>query len=328
MCKLKKMGLLGLLTVTMTFSLSGWTGQVAAEEKYPNESIAIIVPYSAGGSTDLVSRIVAAYLEGKWGVPVNVVNKPVGNTVPATIEVYNATPDGYTLFSDSYPSTSALPLIAKDLPFRIMDRTFICMTAISPMVMVVPSSSPHKTLAEVVAEAQTDPGDFTWASLGGVSTIDVHYRQFFKAVGVDASSTKPIMAQGGSAAATLAAGGHVKICCGSTTGVLPGIKAGNLRAVGITGSHRHPDFPGVPTFEELGYPGVNVQNRLALTGPPRIPPSIVEIWDKAIQEMVRDGEVISKMKKIGLSPNYVSAHEMREHVEKEIGEIEKLFRLK
>jgi tripartite-type tricarboxylate transporter receptor subunit TctC len=207
--------------------VAGWSGPVQSQEKYPTRAIEIICPYNPGASTDLVDRITAAYLNRKWGVPINVVNKPGGNTVPACLEVYNAAPDGYTLFGDSLPATSQLPIVVKNLPFKIMDRTFIGMMALSPMVVMVPSTSPIKSMKELEAEAKKDPGNFTWTCLGGSAAIDFTLRQVFKAFDVDVSKTKPIMCQGGSQAAVLTAGGHVKMGGGTVSGALPGIKGGN-----------------------------------------------------------------------------------------------------
>jgi len=259
---------------------------------------------------------------------VNVVNKPGGNTVPACLEVYNAAPDGYTLFGDSLPATSQLPLVVKNLPFKIMDRTFISMVALTPMVIIVPSTSPFMSMKELEAEARKDPGNLTWTCLGGSAAIDFTLRQVLKAWDVDILKTKPIMCQGGSQAAMLTAGGHVKLGGGTISGALPAIKAGTVRPLAVTSKQRWPDLPDVPTTEEVGYPSVNVQNRLGYSGPPKLPSSVVEAWEKVSQEMIKDPEVISKLKNIGAVPYYLNARDTRALTAKEIEEVEILFRVK
>jgi tripartite-type tricarboxylate transporter receptor subunit TctC len=317
-----------LISMMFAGMFAGAIPEANSQERYPTRAIEIICPYNPGASTDLVNRITAQYLNRKWGVPVNVVNKPGGNTVPACLEVYNATPDGYTLFGDSLPATSQLPVVVKNLPFKIMDRTFINMVALTPMVVIVPSTSPFKSMKEIEAEARKDPGNLTWTCLGGSAAIDFVLRQVLKAWDVDILKTKPIMCQGGSQAAMLTAGGHVKLGGGTVSGVLSAIKSGTVRPLAVTSKQRWPDLPDVPTTEEVGYPSVNVQNRLGYSGPPKLPSSIVEAWEKASQEMIKDPEVISKLKNIGAISYYLSARETRELTAKEIEEVEILFRVK
>ncbi len=318
----------GLALVSILLMLSGWADQAQSQPKYPTRAIEIICPYNPGASTDLVDRITAQYLNRKWGVPVNVVNKPGGNTVPACLEVYNSAPDGYTVFGDSLPATSQLPVVVKNLPFKIMDRSFINMVALTPMVVIVPSTSPFKSMKELETEARKDPGNLTWTCLGGSAAIDFTLRQVLKAWDVDILKTKPIMCQGGSQAAMLTAGGHVKLGGGTVSGALPAINAGTVRALAVTSKQRWPELPDVPTTEEAGYPSVNVQNRLGFSGPPKLPSSIVEVWEKAAQEMIKDPDVISKLKNIGAVPYYQNARETRELTRKEIEEVEILFRVK
>lgn len=316
------------LFLAIILLITGWFGEVQSQDKYPTRAIEIICPYGPGASTDLVDRITAAYMNKKWGVPINVVNKPGGNTVPACLEVYNAAPDGYTLFGDSLPATSLLPIVVKNLPFKILDRTFIGMMALSPMVVMVPFTSPIKSMKELETEAKKDPGNFTWTSIGGSAAIDFLLRQVFKAFDIDVLKTKPIMCKGGAEAAVLTAGGHVKMGGGTVSGALAGIKAGTIRAFAVTSKQRWPELPDVPTTEEVGYPTVTIQNRLGISGPPKVPSYVVDIWEKALQEMIKDPDVITKLKNIGAIPFYANARETKEMVIKELEEVEILFKLK
>lgn len=114
MCQKKKLFLLSLLTILITLTVTGWIGQVQCQDKYPTRAIEIIVPLVPGGSSDLTARLTASYLSKKFGVPVNVVNKSGGNTIPGNLEVYNARPDGYTLHGDSL---SGYPQEQRHIPF-------------------------------------------------------------------------------------------------------------------------------------------------------------------------------------------------------------------
>jgi tripartite-type tricarboxylate transporter receptor subunit TctC len=183
------------------------------QEKYPTRAINIIVPFAPGGSTYTSARVTASFVSKKWGVPVNVVNKPGGNTIPGTLEVYASPPDGYTLLGDALPMCSLLDVAVKDLPFKVMDRTFVSMTTFSAQDIIVPATSPYKTLKDLMEDARKDPENFSWSSLGGVSGNDFGARMFFKAAGVDVARTKPVMSKGGAQGAALVAGGTCQNGC-------------------------------------------------------------------------------------------------------------------
>ena len=304
--------------------LTAGVSEVQCQAKYPTRPIDVIVPYAPGGGTDLSARVMTAYLSKRWNVPINVINKPGGNTIPACLETYKARPDGYTVMQDGLGSGPMLEAVLKEIPFKILDRSFIGIFTAVAMVIVVPPNSPIKSLKDLETEAKNDPGSFTWTSLGGAAAQDYTTRKFFKVLGVDVSKTKPVMSQGASQAIVLTAGGSVKMGVASTSASLPAVRGGTVRPIAITSSTRHPDFPDVPTSAEQGYPAVNTQDRYGPSGPPALPSDIVDTWENALKEMVKDPEVISKLRNIGQVPFYRSARETREIV---IGEIEELKEL-
>jgi tripartite-type tricarboxylate transporter receptor subunit TctC len=306
----------------------GWVKNVQSQGKYPSRAIDLICPFAPGAATDVVGRVFADALKRKWDVPVNVINKAGGNSVPANLEVYKASPDGYTLLIDSQSSCSMLGAAIRNLPFNVMDRTFIAIIAGCPQVFIVPSTSPIQTMKEIEAEAKRDPESFTWASLGGAGMQDYGTRQFLKAIGVDVTKTKPIMFPGGAPAVAATAGGHLKLGSSTTVGVLPAFKAGTVRPLGITGKTRHPDFPNVPTMEELGYPTVTCYYWNGFSGPPKLPSSIVEMWNKELQELSKNSEFLDRVKKVGGVPFYHNASEAKEYIMKEIEDVNKLWGLK
>ena len=257
-------GLSLVVVVIVTLAITDVYSQV----KYPSRPIDIIVPYSAGGSTDLTARLEAAYLSKKWGVPVNVINKAGGSTLPACLEVYQSRADGYTLLADGNGSSSMLPNAVKDLPFKIMDRTFIAMTALSPEVIIVSSKTSFKSLKDIEAMARQSPEKLTWTAMGGASPIEIVVRQFLKAIDVDVLKTRPVTSPGGSQAVVLVAGGHVMLGVVSVSSALPAIKAGTIRPIAITSKTRFPDLQDLPTTFELGYPTVDAVQWVGISGPP------------------------------------------------------------
>jgi tripartite-type tricarboxylate transporter receptor subunit TctC len=316
------------LVIPFMFISATWIDQAQSQEKYPSRAIDIIVPMAPGGAADLSCRVAATFLKKKWNIPINMVNKPGGNTVPACLDVFNAAPDGYTLLAVSPPSSSMLPNVVRKLPFKIMDQTFIGMTSVAPMVLIVPASSPIKSFNDLVNEAQKNAENFTWTSLGGAGGQDFSIRQFLRAIGVDVLKTKPVMSQGGAQAVILTAGGHVTMGSGTAISATPAIRAGTVRPLAVTSKDRHPDLPDVPSTSELGYPMINYLNWSGISGPPNLPPYIVKIWESNQQEMLKNVEIISLLKKIGAMPFYHNARETREYVMRETEEVFKLWGLK
>ena len=129
-----------LISMMFAGMFAGAIPEVNSQEKYPTRAIDIVCPFSPGGGTDLMNRVMAPYLSRRWGVPVNMVNKPGGNTVPACLEVYGARPDGYTILADGTPSAGMLPVVVKNLTLKISDRTFIASVSIVPFALSVPAA--------------------------------------------------------------------------------------------------------------------------------------------------------------------------------------------
>ncbi len=308
-------------------TLMAWGKEAQSQGKYPAKDIQIIVSHSPGGGTDLVTRLAASHLKQKWGVPVIVVNKPGGNSVPATTEMYNSLPDGYTVLADCQPASSMMEVVVKDIPFKVMDRTFIAMISRGTLVFMVHPNSPYKTIEDVVKEAKRDTDNFTWTSLGGISGQDYVTRQFFKAIGVDVSKTKPVLCKGGSEAVPLVAGNNVKLGTSSPIAARAAAKAGLVRVLGVSAT-RDPGLPDVPTMAELGYPTVNFIYWIGFSGPPNLPPYIVDIWNKTLQELVKEAEFGSSMTKLGYWPFYLNSTDMKKHVINETDDVAQLYGLK
>ncbi len=218
-----------------------------------------------------------------------------------------------------------LPNAVRELPFKIMDRTFIAMTALIPEVVIVASNSPFKTLKDVETFAKQSPEKLTWTSLGGTSPIDFVVRQFLKAIDVDVAKTKAVISQGGSQAVVHIAGGHVMLGVSSVSSALPAMKAGTIKALALTSKTRFPDLPDLPTTAEAGYPGVNAVQWVGVSGPPKLPSGVIELWDKALQELLRDPDTIGKLRNIGAVPFYHNTSATREFVTKEEEEVRKLW---
>ncbi len=307
--------------VFFTFSPAALTA-----ENYPTRAIEVIVPFGAGGGVDIPARILAFFLTKKWGVPVNVINKPGGNNIPANLELYSAKPDGYTVLADGL-QTSLLGVASKNLPFKIMDRTFIAMTHATAQIMCVPYTSPVKSLKELEAAVKKEPEKFTWTSMGGVSSTDFNIRQFLNAIKVDVLKTKPVVAKGGSDIVILVAGGHVALGSAAISSVIPAMKGKMVTPLAVASENRWPELPELPTAAEQGYPAVKTMHWLGFSGPANLPFSIIDKWDKTLQEILKNPEAVAKLKETGNIPFYHNERSTRDYVMKEIEEISRLYNL-
>jgi tripartite-type tricarboxylate transporter receptor subunit TctC len=323
----KKCFLFVLVFLMLILMLSGFVGQVQSQEKYPSRAVNIICAQTAG-ALDVATRVILPYVTKKLDVPVNVVNKPGGNSVPATLEVYNSRPDGYTLFADCSNFSSFLPLVAKDLPFKVMDRTFIATNIYAVGVIIVPSNSPYKSLEDAAADAKKDPGNFTWAGQGGIAAGDYMTRRFLKAINVDVFKTKPITTTGGSKAAALVAGNHIKICFTSVSSATPHLKAGTVRVLAGLWKEGDEVIQNVPSVEKLGYPTAFYPFWIGLSGPPKLPAYVVDVWNATLKEMEKDPEYLARLKNLGMRPMYLNSSQMKELALKDMKEAEEVYGVK
>jgi tripartite-type tricarboxylate transporter receptor subunit TctC len=302
------------------------TGTAAfAQDKYPTKVIELIVPFTAGAATDLGGRTLARMLESKWNVPLRVINKPGGNTVPAVSDVARSKPDGYTLLVDGPPQSSMIEIVVKNLPYKVVERTFIAVAAYAPLVFIVPADSPYQTLSEVVADLQKDPASVTWTSLGGAGAPDMTFRQLFKQVGVDVTKTRAVQLKGAAEAVTMAAGGHVKVAAATYAAIAPSLESKKIRALAVASAKRWPGALQIPTTAEAGYPGVEVILWVGISGPPGVPSQVGETWNAALKDFLASDAAKIEFQKVGLAPMYLDAGEMRARVLREQEETQDLF---
>ena len=296
-----------------------------AQDAYPVRGIDILYGFGPGSSGDLTCRIAAAWLRKKWHVPLNVINKPGGNTVPAVLDLYNAAPDGYTLLGDPPGSSSMLAAVVRNLPFKVAERTFIAMIASNNLMFVVNPLSPYKTLKDVADDAKRDPQSFTWASQGGAATADYIMRKFARLSGFDIAKTKPVTVRSQTEIATMAAGNQVKVGVVVIAAAQSAIQGGLIRPLALSASARAPNLPNVPTTAELGYP-IDLPVWTGISGPPKLPAAVVAKWNGALQEMLKEPDVVAQLAKIGSVPRYLNAVEFRDYVLREAAEVEELYR--
>jgi tripartite-type tricarboxylate transporter receptor subunit TctC len=271
--------------------------------------------------------VVAEALSKKWGYPVNVVNKPGGNTIIGVNEVMRAASDGYTILVDS-PGSSSMQVGMKDLPYKVEERVFIVRAAASPMAFIVPQNSPWKTLKDVVEAAKKDPGSLTWTSLGGTSGVDLLMRQFFAATGIDVPKTKMVTFPGASPACNAVAGGHVQLGAATAGTILPLVSGKNARCLAVTSPERLKELPDVVTTGQQGYPSVNTVFWIGFSGPPKLPGHVVKAWTETVSMVLKDPDVQTKLARITSAPAFLDPEEFKKFILDESQLVKELMEFK
>ena len=293
---------------------------------WPEKAITIIVPWAAGGGTDIVARSLAPKMSKTLGVPVQTVNKPGGSGIPGTLEAVKAAPDGYTLLWDCGGSSSMQYALAKDLPYDVFDRTYIARATTTPEGMMVPTTKPWKSMDEFVKAIQTDPSSISFGMIGGTGIPDVLVYQLkaaLKAKGVDVSKTRMVTYKGGGELVPAVAGGHVSAAFVSPGEMVAMLSAGKIRVLAVTSpsGKRYKGWPDVPTMAEAGFPTVDTYFWVGLGGAPGLPPNIVKTLDNAVRDAIKDADqdpaVVAAFDKLGLSTGYLSGDEYKKFVREE-----------
>jgi len=261
---------LKLLRVALFACTLSIPGSVIAAGDYPAKTVRIVVPFPAGGSTDLVARKLAQGLRDLWQQPVVVENRPGRAGTVGSSYVSKAAPDGYTLLIGSNGTHATANNLFKVPPYDpVLDFTAITELISTPTAIMVHPSVPAKTLKELVAYAKSRPGQVSFGSNGIGSPNHLATELLEKMAGIDLNHV-PFNGSGPAMNALL--GGHVLIMNDVLMTSLQSIKSGNLNVIAVTSLQRSHVLPDVPTVAESGFPGFEAVTWLGFWGPPNMSP--------------------------------------------------------
>ncbi|WP_255591963.1 MULTISPECIES: tripartite tricarboxylate transporter substrate binding protein [unclassified Acidovorax] len=272
----------------------------ASDPALPKGPIALVIPFAAGGATDIVGRLIAQKLSERIGRTVVVENSAGGGGSIGATKVARAASDGNTLLMGTVATHAINPLSLSPSPYDpLKDFTPVSLVATVPNVLVVSNTVKAQNLKELIALLKSQPGKFSYGS-SGVGTPPHLSGELFKSMaGVDISH---IPYKGGSPAMADAIGGHIPLLFDVLTGAASHIRAGSVRAIAVTTAQRSPSFPDVPTMAEAGVPGYETYTWNAVFGPGRLPSTTTEALSKEIQAVVALPEVQAKLKDISANP--------------------------
>jgi tripartite-type tricarboxylate transporter receptor subunit TctC len=276
-------------------------------QAYPARPVRLLVPFSAGGFSDVAARIVTPRLSAALGQQVIVDNRPgAGGTIGADF-VAKSKPDGYTLLWTGTPHVIS-PWLYKNLPYDVLkDFAPITLIASGPYVLVVNPQLPVSSVLELIAVARAQPGKIDFASSGNGSAQHLVAALFNSMAGVDLNH---VPYKGSGPAMQDLLGGQVKVSFAGIPNVMPHVKAGRLRALAVTTPQRSPDLPEVPTVAEAGVPGYEATVWGAVVAPVGIPREIVERLYAETAKVLQDAEVQQGFRASGLEATVLRPDEL------------------
>jgi tripartite-type tricarboxylate transporter receptor subunit TctC len=272
---------------------------VFAQGAYPTKPIMLVVPYPPGGANDMLGRLIGKQMGDALGQPMVVENKPGAGTIIGTTAVAKAAPDGYTLLIGGLASFATSPHLMKADYDPLKDFTAIGMFGTAPTIVITYADSPFKTINDAVAAAKAKPGEVMYGSSGNGSALHLAGELF--AIESKTQMTH-VPYKGGSAHTLDLMAGRLQLIFDSTTNAMPLIKSGKVRALAVASPKRLPDLPDVPTFAEAGYPNFEVTSWYGLFGPAKMPPAIVAKLSSDLQKVLKQPEVIEKLRGVGITP--------------------------
>ena len=282
-----------VVVVAAALALTGF----ARADDYPSRPIRVIVPFSPGGAVDGPMRLIAQQLGKRLGQPVVVENKPGAGATIGSDLVAKSPPDGYTLLLASQTNAISATLYSK-LPFDpIGDFTPISLIGREPGVIVVHPSVPARTLQEFIAYVKANPGKVDYASSGNGSGQHLFAALLASKTGMKMNH---VPYRGSGQATTDLLSGVVAMAIPGTAGMVGHIRDGKLRALAVTGAHRSPQLPDVPTVVESGVPGYEAYVWMGLLAPKATPPAIVERLNRDVIAVLAEDEVVRYMAGAGI----------------------------
>ncbi|AVP58622.1 tripartite tricarboxylate transporter substrate binding protein BugE [Pulveribacter suum] len=263
---------------------------------YPSRPIKLIVPFAPGGSTDMVARMLADKMTQVLGQPVVVDNRGgAGGSIGADA-IAKSAPDGYTIGMATVSTHGANPAIYARLPYdAVKDFAPITNVMSVPSVFVVHPGVPAKTMAEFIALAKARPGKYTFASPGAGSLGHANIENFMNLAGIDLLH---IPYKGAGQAITDALGGQVDAMTDNLPSTLSNIQSGKLRPLAVLALKRSPVLPDVPTYSELGYPGMGDGGWFGLVAPAGTPRPIIDKLNAAAHQVMAMSDYLEKQKGI------------------------------
>jgi tripartite-type tricarboxylate transporter receptor subunit TctC len=287
----------------------------ARAQDYPNRTVRIIVPFGAGGPTDVFTRALAEELRKALNQPFVMDNRPGAGTIIGTAEAAKAAPDGYTLLMVS-ATQATVETLTPNKPYKLM-RDFVPVAALqsSDLVLVVPPSLPVNNLAEFIALAKAKPGTLNYASSGMGSNYHMAAELVKNLAGIDLVH---VPYKGSTGARNDIIAGQIDMMFDSVPTMAPLIETGKVKALGTTGRVRSPALPEVPTLAEAGLPGYDATLWIGVMAPAGTPRAIVDRLNSEINKILARPDIAEAWTAQGANPMIMKPDEFGALIQSEI----------
>jgi len=280
----------------------------ALADTYPSKPIRMIVPYLAGGVTDVMARQFATVMSDKLGQQIVVDNKPGANTLIATQAAATAPPDGYTIFFMDLSLLSYNAYLYKQQPYELT-RDFVPVTSVAeiPLGLAVNNFVPANNVKEFIAYAKANPGKMNYSSTASGGLPHLAMENLKSVAGIEMTH---VPYKGAAAAITDMIGGQVQAMFNDVSTSVQYVNAGRMKVLAISGDKRMPRMPDVPTFAELGMPKLSTAAFMGIVAPARTPPAAIARLDAAIREASKSPAVVEYLQTNNLVPRVTSGAEL------------------
>ena len=298
--------------------------QQATAQAYPTQQIRLIVPYAAGGVTDMLGRLAAEHIKARTGQSVVVENRPGAGGNTGAAAVATAPPDGYTLGHVSANNVNMNQFLFKSMPLDpAKDLVPVAVTGDAPQIMVLNAKVPAATLQEFIAYAKANPDKVNYGSAGTGSTVHLAAEQIIRQAGVTASH---VSYRGAGPAVADLVGGNVQMMVVAAALVIEHAKAGSLRIVAAASPQRLPFLPEVPTTAEAGLPVYDTRNWFGLVAPRGTPKAIVDHLNGIVVSMSDDPEIGRRLAANYIVPMRLTADEFARMIEGDTPKWERIIK--
>lgn len=316
-------------TLALTMAALVLFSAAATAQTYPTRSIRLIVPFPAGGGVDYIGRIAGRGLSERLGQQVVVDNRPGANAIVGLEALKSSPPDGYTIAAASAGPLAVNPFIYKKLPHdTLKDFTQIANMVNFPLLLVTHPSLPVKNVKELIALARARPGEVSYASPGSGNSSHLA-GELFNAMAKVKILHVPY--KGMAPAVVSAVSGEAQLIYASIPPILPHVRSGRVKALGVGNAQRVPSLPEIPTIAESGLPGFEAYAWAGMIGPANMPRDIVMRLNTAIVDTLKQKDIIDRMLAEGTVPTPSSPEEFVAYMKAELkkwGEVVKVAGIK
>lgn len=288
----------------------------SAGAAYPDRPVTVVVPYAPGGATDSTARILAQALQVRAGQSFIIENAPGGGTTIGAAKVARSTADGYTLLFGGLSANVLAPQLYSDVIHFDPEAAFepVGKVASQPLVLVVNSQSPYKTLDQLLSAGRAKPGQINFGSPGAGSAPHLISELFLMEAGVDAQH---IPFRGAAPSLTSLIGGEIDMFMDTPTAPMPHVESGKLRALGVTAKNAVAGLEGIPTIHEQGLKDFEAYTWFALYAPKDTPSEILDQLNTWVNEALNDEQVREQMTRVYLYPEPGTREALQQYTQQE-----------